>query len=163
MEQNKYKKEIDENLENFSYDYVDFINSETQKLGNRIVWISAIIILLSVKVISLNEIETNGLKVAINTNMLTPLLIIINLYFFLQFFFLIKLDNLKFKTPNHISQIISSSESEFENMATLLDANKLEFDNLNLKMEILEKSDMSTDLKFKQIRIDQLRTCRYRE
>ena len=150
MAQNIHKNEIDKNLDDFSYEYVDFINSETQKMGNRVIWISLVIILLTLNIISLTEIEVNGLKVAINTNFLIPILIVINLYFYLQFYFLIKLDNLKFKIPNQISQIISSSQSEFETIEALLNSSKLELENLNLKIEILKDSDIPEELKIKQ-------------
>lgn len=146
---NNIKKSID----SVEYDFVNFIQPETQKIGNKIIWISAIIILINLNLIKLSEIDSNGLKVIIKANYISYILLFINIYFYAQFFFLIKFDNLKFKVPQEIKYIINESENNLLIYTSLANQQRLELENIINEMTIVHNQNLQETDKQQKLEI----------
>ncbi len=144
---------IKESIDSVEYDFVNFIQPETQKIGNKIIWISAIIILINLNLIKLSEIDSNGLKVIIKANYISYILLFINIYFYAQFFFLIKFDNLKFKVPQEIKYIINESENNLLIYTSLANQQRLELENIINEMTIVHNQNLQETDKQQKLEI----------
>ena len=152
MNKTQHKDIIEENLKSFKYDFIGFISSETQKVGNHLIINSFIIILLTLGIVSLSEVDTNGIKILIKTNYISLILIIINIYLFSRFYYLVKLDNLNFSIPLEIKSIINESNLLLGQYKIILDEYNIELEEINESINILQ-SDNSDNLKIENKQI----------
>ncbi|WP_415326168.1 hypothetical protein [Chryseobacterium sp. MMS23-Vi53] len=111
---NSSNKNIEENLNSIDYNYINFIHTETQTLGNYLIWISTIVILLSTNIISISEVEFNGLKIEIKKEYISYILFVINSYYFIRFYYLLNFDNLNFKMPQQVDLIINEAKEKIK-------------------------------------------------
>ena len=146
-------KIIKEHLNLIEYNFVNFIQPETQKVGNKIIWISAIIILLNLNFISLSEIESNGLKLLIANNYISYILVLINIYFYSQFYLLIRLDNLNFRIPKEIKSIIEEAEKKLLIYKEESEILKSEITQVTIEIENTIASNLNLEEKKKNYKI----------
>jgi hypothetical protein len=90
---------------NADFTFINYIKEETKSYANKVILFSTIIILISLKIISIREIEFEGFKIETKEYMLIVIILIVNIYFYLQFLNSIKIDSLVANIPNEISSI----------------------------------------------------------
>lgn len=130
---------IRESLNSIEFGFIKYINEETKNLGNMVLFFSFIIIILSTNFINIEELELNGIKISLKNQYLLYLLLLINAYYFFQFSFSLKIDNLNFKLPIIVEEI----QTEFEEK--VLEVHKY-INNLEFEYDILEKELKSTKI-----------------
>lgn len=138
---------IEENLNSIDYSFINFIHSETQSIGNNIIWISTVIILLCTNIISLSEIEINGLKMDIKKEYISYILFTINIYYFLRFYNLLNYDNLNFRMPKEINLIITESKEKIKYYSSTITQYTDNITRLENEMNSLNNEDIDPDIK----------------
>ncbi len=106
--------ELQQKIKNFNFDFLKYINPETKELNNKVILFSSIIIFLNFNYFTISELEITGLKIIIEKNVLTIMLILINSYYFLQFYMSMKIDILLAKIPNEFTQICEIVNSKID-------------------------------------------------
>ncbi len=147
MTNNKSNQILEENLNSIDYSFVNFINSETQNLGNNIIWISTIIILLCTNIISLSEIEVNGLKMDIKKEYISYIFFTINVYYFLRFYNLLNYDNLNFKMPKQINLITEEVKEKIKYYSSKINKHTDDITRLDNEVNNLNNLDIDIDVK----------------
>ncbi|MDQ0593348.1 hypothetical protein QFZ37_001717 [Chryseobacterium ginsenosidimutans] len=138
---------IEENVNAIDYSFINFIHSETQSVGNNIIWISTIIILLCTNIISLSEIEINGLKMDIKKEYISYILFTINVYYFLRFYNLLNYDNLNFRMPKEINLIITESKEKIKHYSSTITQHTDNITRLENEADNLSNENIDPDIK----------------
>ncbi|BFO66754.1 hypothetical protein NK356_14250 [Chryseobacterium sp. S0630] len=138
---------IEENLNSIDYSFINFIHSETQSVGNNIIWTSTVVILLCTNIISLSEIEINGLKIDIKKEYISYILFTINVYYFLRFCNLLNYDNLNFRMPKEINLIITESKEKIKHYSSTITQHTDNITRLNSEADTLNNEDIDLDIK----------------
>lgn len=98
-------EEIKEEIKNFDFNFLKYLNSETKELGNKVILFSSLIIFVSLNYISISELEFTGVKILMEKHILLIIVFFVNVYYFLQFINSIKIDSLIAKVPNNFIEI----------------------------------------------------------
>lgn len=152
---NSSNKNIEENLNSIDYNYINFIHSETQTLGNYLIWISTIVILLSTNIISISEIEFNGLKIDIKKEYISYILFVIDSYYFIRFYYLLSFDNLNFKMPQQVDLIINEAKEKIKYYSSIISQYKN--DIITVTNQAINIHDEEIDESIKNARLEVLK------
>ena len=119
--------------QSIDYNFVKYLNIETQKLGNKVIFFSSLIILIYTNFITINEFDISGIKVNIENKYFLLLIFLINSYYFIQFYFNTQIDKLNFKIPDDFNQQFDIMEKEIEKLG-------LEIETINDKSNKLNET-----------------------
>jgi hypothetical protein len=106
---------LEQRIRNFDFNFLNYISSETKHLSNKVIFFSCITLFLNFKILTLKELELEGISIEIKNEIINVILFFINLYFFLQFRNSIRIDVLMLKIPEehkNISKTISNFYAE---------------------------------------------------
>lgn len=98
-------EEIKEEIKNFDFNFLKYINSETKELGNKVILFSSLIIFVNLNYISISELEFTGVKILMEKDILLIIFFFVNIYYFLQFINSTKIDSLIARVPDSFADI----------------------------------------------------------
>jgi hypothetical protein len=127
---------IKEKIRNVDFNFIRYIQEETKSYGNKVILFSSLIILLCLNIVKIKELELEGIKINVKPYLVIIILVIISIYYFLQFLNSAKIDNLVSKMPNEITEIFRLIDNARE-------IRKQKLDNLTEEYKIaLEKNQV---------------------
>ena len=119
-----------EEIKNFDFNFLKYLNSETKELGNKVILFSSLIIFVSLNYISISELEFTGVKILMEKHILLIIVFFVNVYYFLQFINSIKIDSLIAKVPNNFIEISEKLTLKVNILSEAIKSLHKEFDDV---------------------------------
>lgn len=106
-------KDFNNRVNEIDFKFIKYISDETKQYANKVLFLSFTMLLITFKIVVVEQFSFEGIDVKVEESYLIIVIFLVSIYYYLQFYFSIKIDSLLVKIPSEILLINDFISKEY--------------------------------------------------